>query len=149
MAILTKFLTNSNGKMLVDSTTGKPLSLTIDVVNGTDGVDGDSVFIRYSASSNGSNMTAAPAADTRYIGFYCGQSASDTASDYTWSQYVGKEISEVAIDELSFVITYDDGTTSTAPLNTENCLVTYAVPSDEACGRQQYCAEHACCWYRI
>lgn len=34
MAVVTKFLTNSNGKMLVDSTTGKPLSLTIDVVNG-------------------------------------------------------------------------------------------------------------------
>ena len=34
MAAITKFLTNSNGKMLVDSTTGKPLSLTIDVVNG-------------------------------------------------------------------------------------------------------------------
>lgn len=34
MATITKFLTNSNGKMLVDSTTGKPLSLTMDVVNG-------------------------------------------------------------------------------------------------------------------
>lgn len=34
MAVVTKFLTNSNGKMLVDSTTGKPLSITIDVVNG-------------------------------------------------------------------------------------------------------------------
>lgn len=34
MAVVTKFLTNSNGKMLVDSTTGKPLSLTIDVVDG-------------------------------------------------------------------------------------------------------------------
>lgn len=140
MSVVTKFLTNSNGKMLVDSTTGKPLSLTIDVVNGTDGEDGDSVFIRYSASSNGSNMTAEPAADTRYIGFYCGQSASDTASDYAWSQYVAKEISEVAIDEFAFVITYDDGTTSTAPLNTENCLVTYAVPSDEATAMTAYLA---------
>ena len=34
MPTITKFLTNSNGKMLVDSTTGKPLSLTIDVVDG-------------------------------------------------------------------------------------------------------------------
>lgn len=34
MPTVTKFLTNSNGKMLVDSTTGKPLSLTMDVVNG-------------------------------------------------------------------------------------------------------------------
>ena len=34
MAVVTKFLTNSNGKMLVDSTTGKPLSVTIDVVHG-------------------------------------------------------------------------------------------------------------------
>ena len=138
MSVVTKFLTNSNGKMLVDSATGKPLSLTIDVVNGTDGVDGDSVFIRYSASPNGSNMTAAPAENTRYIGFYRGQSASNTASDYTWSQYVGKEISEVTIDEFSFVITYDDGTTSTAPLNTDNCLVTYAVPSDEATAMAAY-----------
>ena len=138
MSVVTKFLTNSNGKMLVDSATGKPLSLAIDVVNGTDGEDGDSVFIRYSASSNGSNMTAEPAENTRYIGFYRGQSASNTASDYTWSQYVGKEISEVAIDEFSFVITYDDGTTSTAPLNTENCLVTYAVPSGEATAMAAY-----------
>ena len=106
--------------------------------DGTDGEDGDSVFIRYSESSNGSNMTAAPAANTRYIGFYRGQSASNTASDYTWSQYVGKEISEVTIDEFSFIITYDDGTTSTAPLNTENCLVTYAVPSDEATAMTAY-----------
>lgn len=106
--------------------------------DGTDGEDGDSVFIRYSESSNGSNMTAAPAENTRYIGFYRGQSASNTASDYTWSQYVGKEISKVAIDEFSFIITYDDGTTSTAPLNTENCLVTYAVPSDEATAMTAY-----------
>lgn len=34
MSVVTKFLTNSNGKMLVDSTTGKPLSLTIDVATG-------------------------------------------------------------------------------------------------------------------
>lgn len=34
MSVVTKFLTNSNGKMLVDSATGKPLSLTIDVANG-------------------------------------------------------------------------------------------------------------------
>ena len=106
--------------------------------DGTDGEDGDSVFIRYSASSNGSNMTDAPAANTRYIGFYRGHSASNTASEYTWSQYVGKEISEVTIDEFSFVITYDDGTTSTAPLNTENCLVTYAVPADEATAMTAY-----------
>ena len=106
--------------------------------DGTDGEDGASVFIRYSASSNGSNMTAAPAENTRYIGFYLGQSASNTASDYTWSQYVGKEISEVTIDEFSFVITYDDGTKSTAPLNTENCLVTYAVPSGEATAMTAY-----------
>lgn len=101
-------------------------------IRGTAGGDGDSVFIRYSESSDGSNMTAAPAENTHYIGFYRGQSASNTASDYTWSQYVGKEISEVAIDEFSFVITYDDGTTSTAPLNTENCLLTYSVPSGGA-----------------
>ena len=106
--------------------------------DGTDGEDGASVFIRYSASSNGSNMTAAPAENTRYIGFYLGQSASNTASDYTWSQYVGKEISDVTIDEFSFVITYDDGTKSTAPLNTENCLVTYAVPSGEATAMTAY-----------
>ena len=34
MSVITKFLTNSNGKMLVDSATGKPLSITIDVVDG-------------------------------------------------------------------------------------------------------------------
>ena len=34
MAVVTKFLTNSEGKLLVDSTTRKPLSLTIDVASG-------------------------------------------------------------------------------------------------------------------
>ena len=34
MAVVTKFLTNSEGKLLVDSATRKPLSLTIDVATG-------------------------------------------------------------------------------------------------------------------
>lgn len=34
MAVVTKFLTNSEGKLLVDSATRKPLSLTIDVASG-------------------------------------------------------------------------------------------------------------------
>ena len=151
VALASDSIVDNNGNVFAVTTKTAATSPTIPIsyrtsirgtagADGTDGEDGDSVFIRYSASSNGSNMTAAPAENTRYIGFYLGQSASNTASDYTWSQYVGKEISEVAIDEFSFVITYDDGTTSTAPLNTENCLVTYAVPSDEATAMTAYLA---------
>ena len=142
-ALISDSIVDNNGNVFAVTARTAATSPTIPIsyrtsIRGTAGEDGDSVFIRYSASSNGANMTAAPAADTHYIGFYLGQSASNTASDYTWSQYVGKEISEVAVDEFSFVITYDDGTTSTAPLNTENCLLTYAVPSDEATAMTAY-----------
>ena len=136
-ALISDSIVDNNGNVFAVTARTAATAPTIPIsyrtsIRGTAGADGDSVFIRYSASPNGANMTVAPAANTHYIGFYHGQSASNTASDYTWSQYVGKEISEVAIDEFSFVITYDDGTTSTAPLNTENCLLTYAVPSGEA-----------------
>lgn len=145
VALASDSIVDNNGNVFAVTTKTAATSPTIPIayrtsIRGTAGADGDSVFIRYSASSNGSNMTATPAANTRYIGFYLGQNASNTASDYAWSQYVGKEISEVAIDEFSFVITYDDGTTSTVPLNTENCLVTYAVPSDEATAMTAYLA---------
>lgn len=142
-ALISDSIVDNNGNVFAVTARTAATAPTIPIsyrtsIRGTAGEDGDSVFIRYSASSNGANMTTAPAANTHYIGFYLGQSASNTASDYTWSQYVGKEISEVAIDEFSFVITYDDGTTSTAPLNTENCLLTYAVPSDEATAMTAY-----------
>lgn len=143
VALASDSIVDNNGNVFAVTTKTAATSPTIPIsyrtsIRGTAGADGDSVFVRYSASSNGANMTATPSANTRYIGFYRGQSASNTASDYTWSQYVGKEISEVAIDEFSFIITYDDGTTSTAPLNTENCLVTYAVSSDEATAMTAY-----------
>lgn len=149
VALASDSIVDNNGNVFAVTTKTAATSPTIPIshrtsirgtagADGTDGEDGDSVFVRYSASSNGANMTAAPAANTRYIGFYRGQNASNTASDYAWSQYVGKEISEVAIDEFSFVITYDDGTTSTVPLNTANCLVTYAVPADEATAMTSY-----------
>ena len=142
-ALISDSIVDNNGNVFAVTARTAATSPTIPIsyrtsIRGTAGADGDSVFIRYSANSNGANMTAAPAADTHYIGFYHGKSASNTASDYTWSQYVGKEISEVAVDEFSFVITYDDGTTSAAPLNTENCLLTYAVPSDEATAMTAY-----------
>ena len=64
-------------------------------VSSGQGKDGTSNFIhvRYSANSDGSNMTQTPAADTLYIGVAItnNNTAPAAASSYTWSRYVGAD----------------------------------------------------------
>ncbi len=66
--------------------------------DGIDGKDGQSVFIMYSATSSGDNMTKTPSSDTKYMGTYIGISESANPSDYTWTRY------------SDATITYSDGT---------------------------------------
>lgn len=47
-------------------------------------------YVRYSENANGSGMTTAPTATTKYIGIYVGTSSSVPAyTAFTWSKYVG------------------------------------------------------------
>lgn len=58
--------------------------------NGKDGAagkDGQSIFIMYSATSSGENMTKTPNSDSKYMGTYTGTSESSNPSDYTWTRY--------------------------------------------------------------
>ena len=50
-------------------------------------------YVRYSANSDGSSMTTAPNANTKYIGIYTGTSSTVPAyTEFTWSQYVGESV---------------------------------------------------------
>lgn len=50
-------------------------------------------YVRYSANSDGSNMSSSPSSTTKYIGIYTGTrtTAPTTASSYTWSKYIGED----------------------------------------------------------
>lgn len=50
-------------------------------------------YIRYSEYADGTNFVTTPTADTKYIGFYMGNSVTPPTSktDYTWSKYVGED----------------------------------------------------------
>lgn len=51
--------------------------------------DGKSVFIRFSASSNGASMTSTWQEGQDYIGVYLGTEVSALPADYIWSRFVG------------------------------------------------------------
>lgn len=59
-----------------------------------DGQDGKSVFIRYSASPNGSDMTETWKAGQRYLGTFISNIASSNPNDYTWMLFVGDAFCE-------------------------------------------------------
>lgn len=81
-----------------DGTDGKDGQDGKDGKDGKAGQNGDSIFIRYSKTSTGENMTEKPTADTKYMGTYVGANASTNAADYTWTRY------------SDATITYSDGT---------------------------------------
>lgn len=66
-----------------------------DGTNGTNGTDGTSsyLYVRYSANSDGSNMTTTPTSTSRYVGVCVTQSATapTSYSQYTWSKYRGED----------------------------------------------------------
>lgn len=51
--------------------------------------NGQSVFIRYSANADGSDMSETWQPGQRYLGTFIGTEASSTPSDYTWLLFVG------------------------------------------------------------
>ena len=53
------------------------------------GLKGDSPFIRYSASADGSDFTEEWSEGQNYIGFFVGQEASANKEDYTWIKVSG------------------------------------------------------------
>lgn len=67
--------------------------------------------IRYSASSDGSNMVSTPTDATIYIGVYTGtaSTAPTTPSSYTWSRYTGND-GQDGQDAITMVITSSGGT---------------------------------------
>ena len=56
-------------------------------------LDGKYIHIKYSANSDGSNMTTTPTGDTKYIGIYSGgsETAPTDASFYAWSLIKGSD----------------------------------------------------------
>lgn len=54
------------------------------VLKGDQGIQGDSVFIRYSANADGTGFTEIWSEGQNYIGFATGQTAPTDKSDYTW-----------------------------------------------------------------
>lgn len=57
-------------------------------VRAGDGDDGDSVFVRFSASEDGSNFTETWTDGQNYIGFATGQTAPTDKAAYTWCRFV-------------------------------------------------------------
>ena len=66
-----------------------------DGIDGADGKDGTSTYfyVRYSANSNGANMTTSPQSDTEYMGVCSTTSttAPTSASSYTWTKVKGQQ----------------------------------------------------------
>ena len=66
------------------------------LIKGTDGINAIQYYtwVRYSNSSDGSNMTSEPNADTVYIGIAVNKTSktpSTNKSDYTWSKFMGDD----------------------------------------------------------
>lgn len=71
------------------------------------GEDGDSVFVMYSASPTGENMTKTPTNTTKYMGTYTGKSASTNPADYTWAKYKDSSMVYSEEDNTLYIITED------------------------------------------
>lgn len=57
--------------------------------DGAKGETGNSVFIRYSASADGANMTETWTSGQKYMGVAVAKTAPTEASAYTWAEFVG------------------------------------------------------------
>lgn len=76
------------------TTTGAKIPCVLSILckgaNATNGkvyINGDSVFVRYSASADGTDFTEEHSEGQRYIGIATGQSAPTEKTGYTWSEY--------------------------------------------------------------
>lgn len=68
------------------------------------GLKGDSVFIRYSASADGTNFTETRSAGQNYIGIAVGQIAPTDKSAYEWIGFAGGSTSDLE-DRVSAIET--------------------------------------------
>lgn len=64
-------------------------------IQGPSGANGNSIFLRYSASSSGNPMHTSFQQGDKYIGIYTGQAASANYQDYTWCKFIGDDGSTV------------------------------------------------------
>lgn len=99
-------------------------------------------YIRYSANSNGSNMTETPQANSQYIGTYIGiENTAPAYSSFKWSKYVGTDgtspINIICGNEAQVIACNHSGNTTTATTITipfagyqgttrKACTVTYS-----------------------
>ncbi|MGN0961515.1 MAG: hypothetical protein ACI4PF_04885 [Christensenellales bacterium] len=101
-------------KSLVDSNVGNPLTDETKWEKvGISGRKGDSCFVRYSKSPDGSDFVEDWSTGYNYIGFYTGRIASVNKEDYYWSLFKGEKgekgergeqgisIKSVTIEELT------------------------------------------------
>jgi len=86
------------------------------------GAKGDSVFLRYSANADGSDMTTAKATDTAYVGFYTGASASTVYTDYSWFSIKGDDGASIELQATGSIIQWrhEGDVTWTNLINIEN-----------------------------
>lgn len=88
-------LDGSDGRDGIDGRDGKGQTGTPGVAgkSGKDGEDGNSLFVKYSANVDGSDMTDKPNATSKYMGTYVGKTVSTNPADYTWTRYSDATIS--------------------------------------------------------
>lgn len=89
-----KSLTNNVGEVdiPVELENGIVIHKKFSVTAAKTGAAGQSMYtyVRYSANSKGSSMTASPSSTTKYIGIYVGTSSTVPAyTAFTWSKYIG------------------------------------------------------------
>lgn len=95
---------------------------SITLASVTDGSSGATLYtwMRYSPNADGSNMTATPDMNTKYIGIAYNKTSSTPSSiksDYTWSKYVGENGQDgedgrgISSTEIRYAIG-DSGTTA-------------------------------------
>ena len=87
------------------------------------GISAARPWVRYSPNATGSPMYETPQPGCDFIGVAVGLNPSTDPADYVWSQFVGKGFSSVALSGFSFVFTYDDGSTETVPIDTEQAII--------------------------
>lgn len=77
------------------------------------GLKGDSVFVRYSASADGTDFTDTWSEGQGYIGVATGQSAPTDKTKYNWLSING---AAPKFNTVTMEATFDDGTTATYKL---------------------------------
>lgn len=104
---------SSNGTWIINGIDTQQQAIGINGTNGSTGPqgnDGNSIFIRYSANSDGSSMSPTYSSGHKYIGIYVGQSAPSLYTSYTWCKFIGDDGEAGTSSDINVVQTLiDDG----------------------------------------